>query len=189
MQLSKRVIAGLFALFAACGFGTTVSAATLVAHMDLPDLVGNADRIYRGTVLSKEPGSVTAGGGELPTVVYRIRVDDALKGDFGDGKEAGVMTISMVGSLKQPEQDGDVQRAFFLDMNPNLEVGRAYVLFTTPPSAVGLSTTVGLNQGLFRVFNSADGSEMASNGAGNQGLFDGPVSYAELKSAITAEMN
>ena len=63
------------------------------------------------------------------------------------------------------------------------------MLFTTAKSAVGLSTTVGLDQGLFRIFNNADGRDMTANGLGNQGIFGGPVSYVELKAAINAELN
>jgi len=74
-------------------------------------------------------------------------------------------------------------------MNPDLQVGSDYVLFTTAPSAVGLSTTVGLSQGLFHIFNDANGRELAANGLGNQGIFGGPVSYSEFKAAIGAEIN
>ena len=76
-----------------------------------------------------------------------------------------------------------------LDINPDLAVGQTYVLFTSQPSAIGLSTTIGLSQGLFRVFNSAQGRELAANGLDNAGLFDGAVSYSDLKAAIEAEIN
>ena len=34
---------------------------------------------------------------------------------------------------------------------PQLAVGRTYLVFTTQPSEIGLSTTVGLGQGAFRI--------------------------------------
>ena len=169
---------------------TSITAsAALVMQMGLSDLVGNADKVFRGTVLTKEPGAVFAGGGELSTVVYTIRVDDALKGDFGIGKDAAVIELSMLGNLKADISSGNAKRLSVMDMNPDLNVGNDYVLFTTAKSAAGLSTTVGLDQGLFRIFNNADGRDMTANGLGNQGIFDGPVSYEELKTAIFAVMN
>ena len=169
---------------------TSITAsAALVMQMGLSDLVGNADKVFRGTVLTKEPGTVFAGGGELSAVVYTIRVDDALKGDFGSGKDAAVIELTMLGNLKADISSGNAKRLSALNMNPDLNVGNDYVLFTTAKSAVGLSTTVGLDQGLFRIFNNADGRAMTANGLGNQGIFDGPVSYEELKTAIFATIN
>ena len=152
----------------------------MVMKMGLGELVGNADKVFRGTVLSKEPGTVQAGGSELSTVVYTIKVDDALKGEFG---AKPIVTVTMLGNLKA-EAAGDVQRLARMDLNPDMSVGGEYVLFTTAPSAVGLSTTVGLGQGLFRIFANADGRDLAANELNNLGLFDGPVQYSELAQAV-----
>ena len=162
------------------------ASAAMVMKMGLGDLVGNADKVFRGTVLTKEPGMVSMGGSEFSTVVYTVKVDDALKGDFG---AKPVVTLTMLGNLKQDVSTGNVKRVTRLDMNPDLSVGSDYVLFTTAASSAGLSTTVGLGQGLFRIFNNADGGDMTANGLGNQGIFDGPVSYEELKTAIFAVIN
>ena len=80
--------------------------ATTVLHMGLSDLAQRADQIFRGTVISVEPGTVQAGGAELPTVTYRLRVDEAFKG--GELAHKGVAEITMVGTLKQPTQSGPV---------------------------------------------------------------------------------
>lgn len=184
----RCLLSALFFSLAVALASMTASAA-LVMQMGLSDLVGNADKVYRGTVLTKEPGTVFAGGGELSTVVYTIRVDDALKGDFGSGKDAAVIELTMLGNLKADISSGNAKRLTVLDMNPDLNVGNDYVLFTTAKSSAGLSTTVGLDQGLFRIFNNADGGDMTANGLGNQGIFDGPVSYEELKTAIFAVIN
>ncbi|KAA9132724.1 hypothetical protein F3N42_05790 [Marinihelvus fidelis] len=167
---------------------TYTASAAMVQKFDLGGLVGNADKVFRGTVLSKEPGVVSAGGGELATVVYTLRVDDAIKGDFGQGKAASLVTLQMVGDLKSEPGNGQFERLASFNINPDLDVGGDYVLFTTAPSSVGLSTTVGLNQGLFRVFANAQGREMTANGLDNSGLFQGAVEYAELVSAIKAEI-
>ena len=60
----------------------------MVAKMGLRDMTANAAHIFRGTVLDVEQSSLTVGGGELPVVVYTLRVDEAFKGDFGSGKDA-----------------------------------------------------------------------------------------------------
>ena len=184
----RRLVLSL-ATTLALTFAAVMASAAMVMAMGLGDLVSNADKVFRGTVLTKEPGIVNVGGGELSTVVYTIRVDDALKGDFGAGKDATVLELTMLGNLKADGSTGNTKRLFAVDMNPDLKVGSDYVLFTTPPSAVGLSTTVGLDQGLFHIFNNADGRDMTANGLGNQGIFGGPVSYQELKAAINAELN
>lgn len=165
-------------------------AATTVLKMDLDDLADRADRIFRATVLAVEPGTVPVGGGELPTVTYRLRVDEAFKGEFdAAGKEAAVVEVTVVGSLKDsPYQQGDAARFSSLPKAPRLERGGEYLLFTTAPSALGLSTTVGLGQGAFKIYLDADRQEMAVNELGNLGLFDGPVTYTELADAVRDEL-
>lgn len=167
-------------------FFTLAASAAMVIRMDLGNLVGNADKVFRGTVLTKEPGTVSMGGSEFSTVVYTVSVDHALKGNFG---AKPVVTLTMLGSLKQDVSTGNAKRLTRLDMNPDLSVGSDYVLFTTAASSAGLSTTVGLGQGLFRIFTSADGLEMTANMLNNQGLFNGPVKYSELSSAVSALVN
>ena len=165
-------------------------AATTVLKMDLDDLADRADRIFRATVLAVEPGTVAVGGGELPTVTYRLRVDEAFKGEFdAAGKEAAVVEVTVVGSLKDSSyQQGDAARFSALPKAPRLERGGEYLLFTTAPSALGLSTTVGLGQGAFKIYLDADRQEMAVNELGNLGLFDGPVTYTELVDAVRDEL-
>ena len=174
------------ALMLALSFVAVAASAAMVMKMNLGDLVGNADKVYRGTVLTKEPGMVSLGGSDFSTVVYTVRVDDALKGDFG---AKPVITLTTLGNLKQDVSVGNIRRASMLDMNPDLAVGSDYVLFTTAASSAGLSTTVGLGQGLFRIFDTADGREMTANLLNNHGIFDGPVKYDELTSAISALVN
>jgi hypothetical protein len=175
------------AALAVLGMASMTANATMVMQMGMNDLVGNADKVFRGTVMTKEPGMVSVGSGQLPTVVYTIRVDDPIKGDFG---EKPVVTLTMLGNLKADNAlvDGKVRLAT-LKINPDLSVGSDYVLFTSAPSSIGLSSTIGLDQGLFRIAPNADGRDMATNGIGNRYLFDGPVSYSQLKAAINSEIN
>ena len=178
----QRLLLSLVTMLA-LSFVAMAASAAMVMKMGLGDLVGNADKIFRGTVLTKEPGTVSMGGSEFSTVVYTVSVDDELKGNFG---AKPVVTLTMLGNLKQDVSVGDIKRLSSLDMNPDLAVGSDYVLFTTAASSVGLSTTVGLGQGLFRIFDNADGRDMTANMLNNQGIFDGPVKYSELTSAVSA---
>ena len=184
MKFQKRLMS--LAMMLALTLFTLTASAAMVMKMGLGDLVGNADKVFRGTVLTKEPGMVSLGGSEFSTVVYTVKVDDALKGDFGTKP---VVTLTMLGNLKQDVTTGNAKRLSVIDMNPDLAVGSDYVLFTTAASSAGLSTTVGLGQGLFRIFANADGRDMTANMLNNQGLFNGPVKYSELSSAVLALVN
>ncbi len=158
--------------------------AAMVKKLSFGELANHAEHIFRGTVIDVEQSSITLGGGELPVTIYRLKVDEAFKGDFGSGKDAAVMEVRMLGSIKdQPVTVGPYQRVSTLPDVPRLVRGHDYVLFTTAPSAIGLSTTVGLGQGSFRVF-SQDHQEMVANELDNAGIFAGPVTYAALADAI-----
>lgn len=168
-------------------FMATQATAALISKFDLPGLVTNADKVFRGTVVDLQPGEIEAGGATFPTVTYTISVDETIKGQFGGAK---TIEIRMLGDVKeQPEQEGVYRKLSAYDINPKLKIGGTYVLFTTQPSAIGLSTTVGLNQGLFRVFTDANGREMTSNDMDNAGLSAGPVGYGDLLAAIKSNLN
>ena len=55
--------------------------ATVMLQLDLQELTGRADKIFRGTVISVKESMIEAGGGELPSVTYRIAVDEMFKGE------------------------------------------------------------------------------------------------------------
>lgn len=187
-RLQRRVLAAgaLCVLLAVSQAG-----ATMLLKMDLGELVQRSDMIFRGTVIDVEQSSVEAGGGELPMVVYRLHVEEMLKGeaDVVKGDEAYV-EIRMVGSIKDEVPQGDLQRfSMFRDV-PRLRMGSDYLLLTTPESSIGLSTTVGLGQGAFSVF-SRDKTDYAVNQFDNAGLGidgGGAVPYADLVAAIKGLM-
>jgi hypothetical protein len=165
--------------------------ATMLMHFDLAALTDRADRIFRGTVIDVEQSSIEAGGGELPMVIYRFKVEDSLKGDADvvKGDEAYI-EVRMVGSIKDEAQQGDLVRFNMFRDVPRLRMGSDYLLFTTPPSSIGLSTTVGLGQGAFSVY-SQDKQDWAVNQYDNAGLGvggGGAVPYADLVAAVKARM-
>ena len=161
--------------------------ASNVLHMTLRDLVTRGDRIVRGTVVAAEEGTVSAGGGNIPVVAYRIRVDEALKGSVASGD---VIEVRLLASTKQASS-GKLRRAAVLRDLPRFAVGRDYLFVLTRPSQIGLSTTVGLGQGLFEL-RGRPGQELAVNEANNLGLSSGvpgasasgPVAYASLAKEI-----
>jgi hypothetical protein len=145
--------------------------ATTVLQMNLEEMCNNAERIMRVTVLGSREGSIAAGGGEIPTIIYTFRVDEAFKGSFDAGKEEPTVEVQVLGTFKSISAGG-AERLFNLADMPRFEIGHDYLILTTQPSAIGLSTTVGLNQGLFKV-SGRPGEEVVVNGNDNVGLFRG----------------
>ena len=95
-----------------------------------------------GTVIEVDKGSITAGGREIPTITYQLRVSEQLKGQF-PAASGGTTTVTIRSvNLKVIEL-------------PKLAVGEEYLLLTTTPSAAGLSTIVGLPWRL-RIYGGAE---------------------------------
>lgn len=162
--------------------------ASTVMQLNLGEMVQRADRIYRGTVLSVRAGTVAAGGGHLPVTIYRLRVDEDFRGDFPEVKGVRLAEIRTLGKLS-PVESGNLRSAVILPRMPELAVGRTYLVLTTRPSAVGLSTTVGLGQGCFRI-SGVGKEEQAVNEANNSGLFrDMPASAARAAASVSAPVS
>jgi hypothetical protein len=177
--------------------------AAMILKMNLAQLTDRADAIFRGEVLSAEPGKISIGGGTLPTVTYRLRVDETFKGKF-EPKEnsAPEVEITMLGTFKAAVHSGNQERlTSALPEIPKLRVGESYVLFTTAPSASGLRSPVGLGQGSFRIYAGPNKTELAVNELNNLGLFngagpsqraapgsEGPVTYTRLATAILDQL-
>ena len=176
--------------------------AAMILKMNLAQLTDRADAIFRGEVLSAEPGKISIGGGTLPTVTYRLRVDEAFKGEFEAKENASPeIEITMLGTLKASLRSGNQQRlTSSLPEVPKLRVGESYVLFTTAPGASGLRSPVGLGQGSFRIYAGENKTEFAVNELNNLGLFngsptaragqgsEGPVTYTRLATAIQTQL-
>lgn len=189
MRFSSSRIVWVLALCALVPI--TQAGATMLMHFDLAALTDHADRIFRGTVVDVEQSSIEAGGGELPMVIYRLKVEESLKGDADVVKgDQAFVEIRMVGSIKDgAAQDGVVRFDMFRDV-PRFKMGSDYLLFTTQPSSIGLSTTVGLGQGAFSVY-SQDKQDWAVNQFDNTGLGvggGGALAYGDLVAAIKARI-
>lgn len=154
--------------FAAALTAAAAASATTLRTMNLEKLVRHADKVYRGTVLSARAGTVDVGGGRLPTVTYRIHVDESFKGAFETVKGVRIAELRMLGK-PDPVRRGNLRLSPVLRDVPRLEVGETYLLMTTRPGAIGLSTTVGLGQGAFRISGKGEG-EQALNAYRNANL-------------------
>ncbi len=107
----------VFMLFSVPGQGT------LVKKMDLAKMCEVAGRIFRGTVVDIEKGTVSAGGGDVPTITYQISVTERFKGSFPALSNDELMLSITIADLP----------VVYL---PRLAVGQSYLLLTTTPSAV-----------------------------------------------------
>jgi hypothetical protein len=189
-----RSLAGNLALGAAALVLTaSPGGAALLKPMNLEELTRKADRIFSGTVTAVEKGRVAVGGGTLPMVTYRIAVDRALAGVPETGTSQ-VIEVRMMGDLEEVRRD-DRLRLPRTPPRPQIEAGQRYLLFVTAPGRAGLSTTVGIGQGCFRLSGDA-GEEDAVNQFDNVGLFRGmtdaggpgrgPLKYARLAERVRA---
>jgi hypothetical protein len=160
--------------------------------MNLEQLTQGSLEIYRGTVLDMVETTVQVGGGALPAVTYTVRVDEPFQGEFPEVKGVPVAQFTTLGSKKQ-HLSGEMPIAGL----PRLEIGGDYLLMVAPAGPVGLTTTMGLGQGLFKI-EGRPGQETAVNGLGNRGLFTGmavsgltaasgeELSYGELAALVTS---
>ena len=161
--------------------------ATSVLHMNLDGLCDRADQIFRGVLVDVEKGSITAGGGELPTVTYTFEVTEDFVGNITEIKGKKITTVTMVGTpaslAGEPVEVNGIRKFSALPSPPDMQVGHDYLLLTTPKSSLGLSTTVGLGQGCFSIEN-----DKATNLFQNEGLYEGPVAYDQLANDIRSAL-
>ncbi len=168
--------------------------ATTVMQMNLADMCARAERIFRGRVLEIRSGEVEVGGGRLPTITYVLEVEEAFKGSFESIKGMRLAQVTMLGKIP-PAEAGSLRRVDPLSGLPVLTLGETYLLLTSTPGPSGMSTTIGLGQGCFRL-DRLEGGEVVTNGFDNRGLFagltalapdgPGPLSYERLAGALRA---
>jgi hypothetical protein len=158
-------------------------------QMNLEEMCARAHSSFRGTVLSSTAGKVAVGGGELSVVTYRLEVEESFRGEFETVKGVRIAEIKTLGK-QAPVRQGNVQFFSNVPRMPQMEIGRSYLVIATEPSRIGLSTSVGLGQGLFRIFSQGKDDETAVNEANNAGLFRGmtpaPAAAAVARAAAPA---
>ena len=153
---------GLLLVVVVCGN----TQATSVLQMNLTQLTDRAEQIFSGTVLSVAADSIAAGGGQIPVLRYKVRVDDQFKGQFREEKGVLFAEFAMIGTMAQLKSQQE-------SLLPMLQQGKQYLLMVAPSGPLGITSTVGLSQGTFNLSLDANKEMMAVNGADNVGLFTG----------------
>jgi hypothetical protein len=177
--------------------GAAAQKGALTAQVDLARMVDEAENVVLARVTSvtaeKHPDY-----GNLDTVLVTLQVIEPLKGSPG-------------ATLTFRQFVFDVT-----DLNTKLDyrIGEEVVVMLRKPSAIGLTSPVGLEQGRFRVERDAAGNRVVRNGSDNAGLFgtvdqtspglrarlnpqlqqlitdhrSGPISYDQLKALVQSEV-
>ena len=141
-----------------------VTYATKVKSVNLEQMVQGANRIFVGTCVAVEDGTVP--GTEIPIATYTFLVSERIKGVMGD-----TVTIRHFG-VREPRMRGDQVLVQRVPGMPIYHVGQEVVLFLIEDSSLGLTSPVGLFQGVFAV-QERDGKKVLQNGNQNLGLFKG----------------
>jgi len=136
----------------------------LTASRNLDDLSAEAGVIVRGRIVSTrvEPHPQFSA---LWTVVVTMQVDEAIKGQIGN-------SYSFRQFIWDPRDRQDAA---------GYQKGQRLLLLLTAPNSNGLSSPVGLEQGLFHLSTDTVGSVYATNGRNNVGLLSGVASRAAAK--------
>jgi hypothetical protein len=150
----------------AAAIPATAQRGALTVSRNLDQLTDRAALIVRGYVVSARVEKHPDFPG-LDTVVVSLRVQDTLKG-----------TPRTTHTFRQ----------YIWDIRDRVDAagyhkGQDLLLFLIAPSAHGLSSPAGLDQGRFRVTRDASGRETAVNGQGNYQLFDGLAAEAAKEGA------
>jgi hypothetical protein len=162
----------LLALALALVPAATAQMSGRVVHRNLAELVQGSDVILRGDVIEArlEPHPDYP---DATTMLITLRVQEVLKGKAGE-------TYTFRQYVFDP-RDGQQRLGY--------KKGESVVLILYPPSRMGLSSPVGLEQGRFRLWIDSKGTVMVANGMQNAGLFRNVANAAptlELKVAPAA---
>ncbi|HLH19074.1 MAG TPA: hypothetical protein VKX45_17770 [Bryobacteraceae bacterium] len=147
----KRHFRFLFWL-AVCGM--PLQGATL-ERLSMADMIARSTAIVRGKVT----GSTAAFSGPVIYTHYTVQVTEALK-----GTASGTVDVVLPGGVAQ-----NLRQSFA--GTPTLDTGAEYVLFLYTGKS-GLTTIVGLTQGLFTLNSAAAGDPTATRTATRELMLD-----------------
>ena len=148
----------IFLMLAALAFAGPALAqqGALTIPRNLDQLTERSAVIVRGTVLSAHVEKHPELTG-LDTVVVKLRVQETLKGQVKD-------------TFTFRQYIWDIRDSFNAT---GYKKGQDVLLLMIAPSAYGLSSPAGMEQGRFRITRDSTGREFAVNGTANFRLFDG----------------
>lgn len=164
-------------------------------QLSLSEMASQSGRIVVGRVLSAVETSMPApGGGSIPITQYTLSVSETVKGQHTKTLVIKHVRLGnkifIVGGGEGPATKSDF---------PAYKANEDVVLFLTSESKLGLSSPVGLTQGVFRIAKDSEDKPVSLvNGVGNAGLLEGtssanaqaqnggPASYAGFISEVKA---
>ncbi len=154
--------------------------ALLLLRLNLEQLTAMSDRIFSGECISIRSGEDVNG---LHVRYVTFRVTETLK-----GPEDTQITFKQISAPEGGvKMSGIAGQSAFAEM-PRYQVGQSAVVFLSGESEIGLTSPVGLHQGLFSVTESG-GQSVVVNGFGNKGLMLGMKKSPKVKalSLVTSE--
>lgn len=130
-------------------FWTTRVLATSVRALEIEELVRQSQQIFLGRVVGIQYGTVP--GFDLEYTEYTLAVSDWIK-----GTASSTVKIRQLGRLGKPSLAPGL---------PTYKKGEEALLFVHAPSAIGLTSPVGMQQGYYRVERDLTGERYVRAGA------------------------
>ena len=155
MAENKRVFAGLVAAILVV-IATPPLVATTVKTVNLEEMVNLAERVFYGRCLSVKPTSHRIG---MAVSEYTFQVLEAVKG-VRPGQKIVFWQVDATGRGLLPGIIG----------MPVYRKGRKILIFLHGDSQVGLTSPVGLSQGVFAVDRDKEGQPRVINAVKNRNL-------------------
>ena len=143
------------------GLGSSVLLASQVRLIDLDQMTQRAARIFSGRCTGTRVDFDAALGREVTVATFKVQ--RAIKGVKG-----GTVNVRVLGAAAAHGAPGDAPAGV-----PTFRAGDEVILFLYGESAQGLSASVGLGQGHFRVLTDKRGRRVALNDLGNRNLLSG----------------
>ncbi len=163
LHASAATAARLLTLIAVAVIGARPVTAARVRQLGLAEMAARADRLFLGRCIDRNVSSHPSLGIELTT--YTFAVTDPIK-----GVAHGRVTVRIPGSPESP----------YLEGLPVFRKGEEALLFLYPESEAGFSSSLGLDQGRFRILTDKAGRRRAINARGNERLLqDVPAEILE----------
>ena len=135
--------------------------------VNLADMAKQADRILAGRILSVREGSILGGGGSIPVMEYTLSVSQVLKGQAAPQIVIRHFRVSGGTFLLGNGSMGRIEL-------PIYRTNEDLILFLTADSSLGLSSPVGLIQGVFQIKKDKQGLPASvANALNNAGLLKG----------------
>lgn len=158
--------ASYWLVIATCLFILPLTAsAVMVLPVNLEYMASQADRIFRGKVVAVEDRKDEAGRWAQ---FITFDVLETFKGDLDSS-----LTIKQVSAAPSPDNSGHVVTRSLLPGVPQYKVGEEVLVFLSPDSEIGFTTSIGLLQGTFWVSTDAANLKKLRNGVNNAGLLKG----------------